>query len=205
MPEGSWKCEKCNNINYPFRTKCNRQNCGADKPSEKKESPSETADANDQVCCVTCLHCMILNFNYLLLMVLCIYVTEPNCYIVSCYLGIYFTSAILIFLLFLNCMLVLDLVSSFHVLIELSTVPVSTRNVWEGPESSSTLLSMGVWKSVMSSSCCWRFRVTEPCYNLCQVVLTLLISRGLDPCKFASCVCQIACARSWILLLFTRF
>ncbi|KAL1556774.1 hypothetical protein AAHA92_12354 [Salvia divinorum] len=49
MPEGSWKCEKCNNINYPFRTKCNRQNCGADKPSEKKESPSETADANDQI------------------------------------------------------------------------------------------------------------------------------------------------------------
>ncbi|KAE8687380.1 hypothetical protein F3Y22_tig00111022pilonHSYRG00630 [Hibiscus syriacus] len=21
MPEGSWKCEKCSNINYPFRTK----------------------------------------------------------------------------------------------------------------------------------------------------------------------------------------
>ncbi|XP_042020542.1 ranBP2-type zinc finger protein At1g67325-like isoform X1 [Salvia splendens] len=48
MPEGSWKCEQCNNINYPFRTKCNRQNCGADKPSDKKESPSETADAKDQ-------------------------------------------------------------------------------------------------------------------------------------------------------------
>ncbi|XP_057486352.1 ranBP2-type zinc finger protein At1g67325-like isoform X2 [Actinidia eriantha] len=47
MPEGTWKCEKCNNINYPFRTKCNRQNCGADKPSEV-ESPSEPADENDQ-------------------------------------------------------------------------------------------------------------------------------------------------------------
>lgn len=49
MPEGSWKCEKCNNINYPFRTKCNRQNCGADKPSDSKKSPSEPVDDNDQV------------------------------------------------------------------------------------------------------------------------------------------------------------
>lgn len=49
MPEGSWKCEKCNNINYPFRTKCNRQNCGADKPSEPKKSPSPTPEENDQV------------------------------------------------------------------------------------------------------------------------------------------------------------
>ncbi|KAL0335961.1 UNVERIFIED_CONTAM: RanBP2-type zinc finger protein, partial [Sesamum radiatum] len=49
MPEGSWKCDKCNNINYPFRTKCNRQNCGADKPSETKKSPPEPAEENDQV------------------------------------------------------------------------------------------------------------------------------------------------------------
>ncbi|KAF6170361.1 hypothetical protein GIB67_001960 [Kingdonia uniflora] len=28
MLEGSWKCEKCHNMNYPFSTKCNRQNCG---------------------------------------------------------------------------------------------------------------------------------------------------------------------------------
>ncbi|KAI8022104.1 RanBP2-type zinc finger protein [Camellia lanceoleosa] len=49
MPYGSWKCEKCNNINYPFRTKCNRQNCGAIKPSEGQKSPSEPADENDQV------------------------------------------------------------------------------------------------------------------------------------------------------------
>ncbi|CAL5423609.1 unnamed protein product [Camellia sinensis] len=48
MPDGNWKCEKCNNINYPFRTKCNRQNCGADKPSEGQKSPSEPADENDQ-------------------------------------------------------------------------------------------------------------------------------------------------------------
>lgn len=63
MPEGSWKCEKCNNINYPFRTKCNRQNCGADKPSETKSSPPEAADANDQVCCLICLLHLILYLN----------------------------------------------------------------------------------------------------------------------------------------------
>lgn len=59
MPEGSWKCEKCNNINYPFRTKCNRQNCGAEKPTESKKSPSNQADENDQVCYLlhSCLKC----------------------------------------------------------------------------------------------------------------------------------------------------
>lgn len=58
MPEGSWKCEKCNNINYPFRTKCNRQNCGAEKPAESKKSPSPAADENDQVCYVILLICI---------------------------------------------------------------------------------------------------------------------------------------------------
>ncbi|KNA09009.1 hypothetical protein SOVF_157590 [Spinacia oleracea] len=48
MPDGSWKCEKCGNINYPFRTKCNRQNCGADKPAEENKSPSPVADGNEQ-------------------------------------------------------------------------------------------------------------------------------------------------------------
>lgn len=52
MPEGSWKCEKCNNINYPFRTKCNRQNCGEDKPTESKKSSSPAPDENDQVCSI---------------------------------------------------------------------------------------------------------------------------------------------------------
>lgn len=57
MPDGSWKCEKCNNINYPFRTKCNRQNCGADKPVESKKSPSPTPEENDQVRCAPHLFC----------------------------------------------------------------------------------------------------------------------------------------------------
>lgn len=59
MPEGSWKCEKCNNINYPFRTKCNRQNCGADKPTESKNSPSKPADENDQVCLLYNFKCYL--------------------------------------------------------------------------------------------------------------------------------------------------
>lgn len=60
MPEGSWKCERCNNINFPFRTKCNRQNCGADKPSEPNESPSSVAEGTEQVCGVMCFLCAIL-------------------------------------------------------------------------------------------------------------------------------------------------
>jgi len=44
MPEGSWKCKKCNNINYPFRTKCNRQNCGAEKPPEENAGQSADED-----------------------------------------------------------------------------------------------------------------------------------------------------------------
>lgn len=58
MPDGSWKCEKCNNINYPFRMKCNRQNCGAEKPAESKKSPSSAPDDNDQVCYVIHLDCI---------------------------------------------------------------------------------------------------------------------------------------------------
>lgn len=52
MREGSWKCDQCNNINYSFRTKCNRQNCGAEKPSESQKSPSQEAEENAQVCFV---------------------------------------------------------------------------------------------------------------------------------------------------------
>lgn len=38
-PDGSWTCEACGNVNYPFRVKCNRRNCGADKPTESKAPP----------------------------------------------------------------------------------------------------------------------------------------------------------------------
>ncbi|KAG8080518.1 hypothetical protein GUJ93_ZPchr0007g5788 [Zizania palustris] len=31
-PEGSWTCTSCNNLNYPFRTSCNRKGCGSSKP-----------------------------------------------------------------------------------------------------------------------------------------------------------------------------
>lgn len=78
MPEGSWKCEKCNNINYPFRTKCNRQNCGADKPSESEKSPSEPADETEQVCCVTCLLCIHICCLISLLYLLTISVNSMN-------------------------------------------------------------------------------------------------------------------------------
>lgn len=69
MPEGSWKCEKCNNINYPFRTKCNRQNCGADKPAESEKSSSPSPDQNDEVCCVKHFHFANLRSFLLQLMV----------------------------------------------------------------------------------------------------------------------------------------
>lgn len=65
MPEGSWKCEKCNNINYPFRSKCNRQNCGADKPSDTVNSPLKAAGADDQVCCALRLICMTAHLKFL--------------------------------------------------------------------------------------------------------------------------------------------
>lgn len=55
MPEGSWTCEQCGNINYPFRTKCNRQNCGADKPAEPENSPSPAEEENEQVCFEICM------------------------------------------------------------------------------------------------------------------------------------------------------
>jgi len=66
MPEGSWKCEKCNNINYPFRTKCNRQNCGAEKPSESTKSPSPEPDEVEQVCHVIHLDCISISCMELL-------------------------------------------------------------------------------------------------------------------------------------------
>lgn len=50
MPEGSWKCEQCNNINYPFRTKCNRPQCGAEKPLQTNSTNDSVTDQDNQVC-----------------------------------------------------------------------------------------------------------------------------------------------------------
>lgn len=51
-PDGSWTCDACGNVNYPFRVKCNRRNCGADKPLENKPAaaPISPPPATDQVC-----------------------------------------------------------------------------------------------------------------------------------------------------------
>lgn len=65
MPEGSWKCENCNNINYRYRTKCNRQNCGVEKHVESNKSPSPVVDENDQVCYV--IHPVCIYFYCLIL------------------------------------------------------------------------------------------------------------------------------------------
>jgi len=32
--EGDWVCQKCGNINWPSRTKCNMKKCGAPKPAD---------------------------------------------------------------------------------------------------------------------------------------------------------------------------
>jgi hypothetical protein len=50
MPEGSWKCEQCNNINYPFRTKCNLPHCGAEKSSQTNNANDSGTDQDNQVC-----------------------------------------------------------------------------------------------------------------------------------------------------------
>ena len=31
-PTGSWTCVSCGNVNYPFRTQCNKRSCGAARP-----------------------------------------------------------------------------------------------------------------------------------------------------------------------------
>lgn len=32
-PDGSWTCTGCGNVNYPFRTHCNRTNCRLERPA----------------------------------------------------------------------------------------------------------------------------------------------------------------------------
>lgn len=91
MPEGSWKCEKCNNINYPFRTKCNRQNCGADKPSDNRKSPSEAVDDTDQVCSM--MYILFMYICWLNSLITCVHIGNlktaevHNCYVKTDYFG----------------------------------------------------------------------------------------------------------------------
>ena len=164
MPEGSWKCEKCNNINYPFRTKCNRQNCGADKPAESDKSPSPSADQNDQVCCLKCfdfvnLHLLLqqlLVFQEQLCDMMSIFklqsvvkfsfkwILRKSFSFVSFHLKpFYYTFSVSSYLS----------VAIFN--LQLFTVPVSTRTCLRVEKVQSChqeLLSFGVWQSVLSSS-----------------------------------------------------
>lgn len=199
MPEGSWKCEKCNNINYPFRTKCNRQNCGADKPAESNKSPSPTPDENNQVCGVAYILCIFIcclklspslirtsvritnamkiqfhifvgPLQYLLLQ----HHQLPSPLLLSTYPPKTLPSGFSNIVLFL----IYCLIASVN--LHLCTVPVSTRTCLRVEKVQSrrpALLNVGVWKSVMSSSSCscgcW---VTLPSRDLCQVVvLTLMV------------------------------
>lgn len=195
MPEGSWKCEKCNNINYPFRTKCNRQNCGADKPAESKKSLSPTTEENEQVCCVIHFFCAPACCSKLLfLSIIFVHIKNsirnklhkqsmvslqnitfpplfslpPQFLLSSCWLDL---AKHLV-----NCLLFFSFSS---IDLQLSTVPVSTRTCLRVEKVQGflpALLNMGVWKSVLSSSCCSGCRVTLPSHDSCQlVVLNLMV------------------------------
>lgn len=39
-PEGSWTCSGCGNVNYPFRTHCNRTNCRLERPAAPAAAPA---------------------------------------------------------------------------------------------------------------------------------------------------------------------
>lgn len=166
-PEGSWKCEKCNNINYPFRTKCNRQNCGADKPSESDKSAASSPDQNDQVCYVK--HFQLANLHSLLQRLLVVH--EQLCEIASIFKWkavvklfkwifwkrLTFDSHYLdfsCFLLYIPLSFILYLsVAIFN--LQLFTVPVSSRTCLRVEKVQSclpALLNLGVWQSVLSSS-----------------------------------------------------
>lgn len=44
LENGNWRCEKCGNINYSSRTKCNMRKCGADRPLQiVQEGPAPVA------------------------------------------------------------------------------------------------------------------------------------------------------------------
>lgn len=166
MPDGSWKCEKCSNINYPFRVKCNRQNCGADKPSESTKSPSPSPDENDQVCHLMHFLCMcICCLNQLLCRsFVCVRITNLIDIEIYNLLESPFQWQLSFPIVCLHGYVFPVYVSNFciastsaSVNLSLSTVPVSTRTclrVEKVQGCHPALLNMGVWKSVMSSSPC---------------------------------------------------
>lgn len=157
MPEGSWKCVKCNNINYPFRTKCNRQNCGAEKPSESNNSPvvAPTSEEDDQVRCEKCLYyyctenCCSKQLIFLLIVAhitKLIYGKKYSLSLIDNFSFLFFAKTFL--LNYCKCMYMILSTSSIDIQ-SLSTVPVSTRTSfegWEGPESSFSIAQYGVWK-----------------------------------------------------------
>ena len=64
---------------------------------------------------------------------------------------------------------------------------------------------LGVWKSVLSSSCCSGYRVTLPYHDLCQVVLTAMVFVVFVDCTMhlvsASIIWQRFTGWFWFLLV----
>ena len=145
MPDGSWKCDQCNNINYPFRTKCNRQNCGAEKPSESQKSPSQEVEDNDQVCFVTCL--VSLNFYFLNVILLACSPFECKVKPIGSNLHMLGTQFCLSFNLlhvFKAKLYILKGCGHLFINLHLSTVPVSTRTCLRRSRVVQQLISLGL-------------------------------------------------------------
>ncbi|CAI5525844.1 unnamed protein product [Closterium sp. Naga37s-1] len=41
-PDGSWACSECGNVNYPFRSHCNRRHCGRPRPTHDTAAAAST-------------------------------------------------------------------------------------------------------------------------------------------------------------------
>lgn len=215
MPDGSWKCEKCNNINYPFRTKCNRQNCGADKPPETKDSPSEAADADNQVCCVRCSLCMTSWLKCFFSVDRFRSCNDTNSNIHVPKLSIHAQGVIL----HLSCCRFCSYHSFDLVLIVKIAYRVSTLHglclsfidsscllfqwvlgMFEKVQSCRpALLSVGVWKLGHVIFLLQRLSSFSGFVTVRVKLYSNGIKFGLCPYKFALCVCQFALARYFLL------
>jgi len=189
MPEGSWKCEQCGNINYPFRTKCNKQNCGADKPSEAEKSPPPAEDENDQVCCVMCsLYSRYLNL-LLLLSTICTIINKLSGKIINSHVKSLNVHEVFIFDMFYS------MTSFVHSLISNCLLfQWVLGHIW-GLRRSRVVVQLcynvGVWKSVLSSSCCSGCQVLYPLIIRVKVVVSNDGLYGL--CGSSKCIiCQPA-------------